>query len=751
MKKLKYIGLVMLVLFLLAVLPFSAFAAEGWQQNEEGHWTYIENNEKVTGQWVKWSDNSLRFVDKEGILVISNWINYQSNRYYVNNEGKRYEDSWFNITTNPSQPGRKQTITWYYAGSDGIILKNGWYLIDKSWYYFYPGGNSPRNVFFNIGDKRYYVDENGARRQDGWFSVTSVNSAGISYTNWYYADSDGVLLRNGWHELQGKSYYFDINGNSPRNNWVNIDLNRYYVDADGVRMQNGWFSIEGVNGYGQKFENWYYADSDGLIKRWGWNQIGENWYYFDNNGISYRSRWYVDGKKKRYYLDADGILKANGWFSVTAGNAANNNLKTTWYYADENGAICQDGFYEIAGKMYYFDVNGNMMRNWWRNRPSGEKRYVGDNGALYENEWFSISGLDGNGASYTRWYYAGNDGKIYQDGWYTINEKKYRFKSGGELVTGWNGNDDESNLYYCGEDGARVYGWQWLKIPDDWSDDNEAVSEYISNYGEYAYFYFDPQSGKKKYSTSGTYRELKVDDKVYCFDSKGIMQMGWVLVKNASPAIKGYRYYVSSAETFSLEKAGVRLENTWLMLESPENIDGGSDKGKYYFASGGEPVCGVSGKYKIKKINGMQYAFDVYGNAAWGLLEIDNAFYYFGDSDKNCAGVTGRCSLADGTDNGKSIYRFDSSGKGFTGIKDGYFYYNGKLQKADPAARYEVFDVPETGLRLINSSGKVMKQAKVKDGDGGEWKTNTSGIITQFGSDCVTQIVEPEATAIAPD
>lgn len=56
------------------------------------------------------------------------------------------------------------------------------------------------------------------------------------------------------------------------------------------------------------------------------------------------------------------------------------------------------------------------------------------------------------------------------------------------MVTGWNGNDDESNLYYCGEDGARVYGWQWLKIPDGWSDDNEAVSKYISNYGEYAFF-----------------------------------------------------------------------------------------------------------------------------------------------------------------------------------------------------------------------------------------------------------------------
>lgn len=109
------------------------------------------------------------------------------------------------------------------------------------------------------------------------------------------------------------------------------------------------------------------------------------------------------------------------------------------------------------------------------------KRYVGDNGALYENEWFSISisGVDGNGASYTRWYYAGNDGRIYQDGWYTINEKKYRFQSSGEMVTGWNGTDDESSLYYCGEDGARRYGWQWLKIPDDWSDDNDVATNIL--------------------------------------------------------------------------------------------------------------------------------------------------------------------------------------------------------------------------------------------------------------------------------
>lgn len=751
MSRKRYIQVTSLILFFLLINTFRGYAADGWIQNQEGRWSYILNNKKVTNQWLSSPDGGLCFVDGGGFLITSNWVIYQNNRYYVNNEGKRYENSWFSIITNPTQPNGLKTITWYYAGPDGVILKDGWYQLEGDWYYFYPGGNSPRKTFFNVDDKRYYVDETGARKQDGWFSTTTANGGDISYTNWYYATHDGTLLRGGWYDLEGQYYYFDANGNSPRKNWVNIEQNRYYVDANGVRMQNGWFSIEGLNGNSQKYENWYYANTDGLIKRWGWNQIGENWYYFDNNGISYRSRWYVDAKKERYYLDENGVLKADGWFSITTGNTAANSLQTVWYYANENGAVLRDGYHEIAGKKYYFDINGSMARNWWQNTSSGEKRYVGDNGALYENEWFSISGIDGNGASYTRWYYAGNNGKIHQDGWYNINEKKFRFSSNGQLVTGWNGTDDESNLYYCRGDGARVYGWQWLKIPEEWSDDNEIVSNYISNYGEYAYFYFDPQSGKKKYSTSGTYRELNVDDKIYCFDSKGIMQMGWIPVNITNPAVKGYRYYVSNVETASSKKLGERLENTWMELKSPEYIDGSFDQGRYYFMSDGEPVCGVPGKYKIKKINGMQYAFDVYGNVAWGLLEIDSEFYYFGDSEKNCAGVTGRCSLADGTDNRKSVYRFNSSGKGITGIKNGYFYYKGKLQKADPLAIYEVFDVPETGLRLINSSGKVMKQANVRDGDRGEWKTNASGMIMQFGSDYVAQIVEPEATAIAPD
>ena len=47
-------------------------------------------------------------------------------------------------------------------------------------------------------------------------------------------------MTDGWHELDGITYYFDKNGNSPRKRWVNLEDNRYYVDDTGELMK-GWF------------------------------------------------------------------------------------------------------------------------------------------------------------------------------------------------------------------------------------------------------------------------------------------------------------------------------------------------------------------------------------------------------------------------------------------------------------------------------------------------------------------------------
>ena len=78
------------------------------------------------------------------------------------------------------------------------------------------------------------MDENGARMAPGWFSIDNVNSKGQTYTNWYYVNEDGSLLRDGWHELEGMTCYFDANGTSYRNRWFNLNDARYYVAGNGA-------------------------------------------------------------------------------------------------------------------------------------------------------------------------------------------------------------------------------------------------------------------------------------------------------------------------------------------------------------------------------------------------------------------------------------------------------------------------------------------------------------------------------------
>ena len=108
--------------------------------------------------------------------------------------------------------------------------------------------------------------------------------------------------------------------------------------------------------------------------------------------------------------------------------------------------------------------------------------------------------------------------------------------------------------------------------------------------------------------------------------------------------------------------------------------------------------------------------------------------------------MTGKVRLADGIDSGLSEYYFDNKGVGITGIKDGSFYYNGKLQKADRSAKYEAFDIPGTGKRLVNSSGEIVKGRKVTDGNDQKWEVSSGGAIRVSGSDETAEIAAPEPT-----
>lgn len=720
---------------------YPIFANSEWRQDTQGQWQYWENDKKVTNRWIEGEGNTWRFAGANGLMAVNNWVNYENERYYVNEEGIRLENKWFSTTSVPNQPHVKSTTTWYYAGNGGKIYRNGWFTIDGYEFYFYAGGNAPKDSVITLESQKYYVDGTTGKAHEGWFEVERLDGKGNPYTTWYYANDDGRLYFEGWVEIDGTFYYFYPGANSPRKAWLNLEDKRYYLNEEGIRQDSGWFSILGVNSSGQEYTNWYYAESDGNIARGGFKQMDGNKYYFDANGLAYRKRWYVTPDKKRYYLDESGILKDSGWFKITTVNTNSGEATDNWYYANLNGSVLTDGIHELDGKAYYFDTNGLMYKNRWRTEKNGKRQYMTKDGVIPRNAWFSISGVRSSGEDYTNWYYADGQGYILKQGWHTIEGREYYINASGVMSSGWfTLNDDD--LYYCDESGARLYGWQKLKIPEEWCSDKESVATYVGKYGEEAYFYFEPTGGKKKYSKSTTYAEISVDDLKYCVDEKGIIQKGWIKKKSISPAIKGYRYYMPAPTDTSVE--GQRAEEHWLKIEGPEDLDGPIEENWYYFNADGEPVCASNNTFLIRTINGKRYAFDKYGRTLYGFLNIEEEIYYFGTADERSI-TTGKAMIDDGLEQGKTKYYFDEKGKGITGIRDGYFYYKGKLQKADSSSKYEVFEVESNEFRLVDSSGKVVKGKKVKDGAGGEWVVSSNGTITQYASTHVADVVEPEA------
>lgn len=91
-------------------------------------------------------DGTLRYVGGDGKIVKDNWVNFENKRYRVKEDGTRYEDYWFSITSIPSLPSAKPVTSWYYAGADGSILKDGWYDLGEV-LLFLPRRELPQKVF----------------------------------------------------------------------------------------------------------------------------------------------------------------------------------------------------------------------------------------------------------------------------------------------------------------------------------------------------------------------------------------------------------------------------------------------------------------------------------------------------------------------------------------------------------------------------------------------------------------------------
>ncbi len=416
-----------------------------------------------------------------------------------------------------------------------------------------------------------------------------------------------------------------------------------------------------------------------------------------------------------------------------------------WQYQDRDGYIVRNEWQKGAdGKYRYLDSSGYIAVSTWID----DEYYVGSDGIMVTDSWLreDCSSETDSGIA---WYYFDSRGQAVKEGWKKIDDVWYYFDDVGVMQTGW----VDENRYYTNESGQMLTGWQLLDPPEDVSYDEDDEEEYdpftqADNDGKYWYYF--KSNGRKvtpDEDSGNEYGTVRIDGDYYCMNSDGALQYGWKNVEGGS-SITSYKYFKSDG----------KMVTGWYSLAAPRGIDDSSDEIHwYYFNSKGVPKAdedGIPTKDDLLTINGKTYLFNNVGNPVYGLRKVylgesedesNYTSYYFGEDDNDCWAHSGKIKVEE--DSGEeNTYYFTSAGRGFTGIKDNYLYYVGKLQVAQND-KYELINVPGKDYAvMVNSSGKVMKSTTVKNSDDIKYKTNSSGQVIEIDGEEVSGVtgIDPE-------
>ena len=291
-------------------------------------------------------------------------------------------------------------------------VKSGWQQIAaNTWIYYDQNGNRDytKTGMQTIGDKVYYLDENGVAQ-----SGTFLAADGKEYVFDAGKGTATLKISDGWNEIDGKWYWYQ-NG-KPYKGWLQRFSGWYYLKEDGT-MTTGWYEVKGVRyyfdengtmvtGWVQDGENWYYMSASGAMQT-GWVQTHTGWYYLGNSGVM-QTGWYVV-KGKWYYSNAAGTMQT-GWV----------NDGKHWYYMNADG-VMQTGWYVVRGHWYYSNAAGTMQTGWVND---GKNWYYTDSNGAMQTGWLRNGG---------GWYYLKSSGAM-ATGWNRVGSYKYYFNGSGAML-----------------------------------------------------------------------------------------------------------------------------------------------------------------------------------------------------------------------------------------------------------------------------------------------------------------------------
>ena len=498
----------------------------------------------------------------------------------------------------------------------------------------------------NTADNASQKNVNG-----NWYLVdnnTGKNLTGfqeIKYQNKvvYYAPSN-AQMQYGWQDINNNRYYFDTFDGAMTTGQKNINGNWYMFDAQGV-LQTGFQRIESQN------KTVYYSeDKDKLGQmQYGQKNIKGNWYMFNDQGIMQTGFVHIPSQGKTVYYSKDKDKLGQMLYGQK-------NINGRWYNFDTYDGAMKTGFVYIPSqnKTVYYDENQSTL---------GQMKYG------FQNI---------NDKTY---YFDTFDGSM-KTGQKNINGNWYMFDDKGVMKVGFVTIPSQNKTVYYSEDKAKLGQMQYGKTGIKGKT-----------------YYFDTFDGAMAVG------EKKIDNHMYLFDSKGIMQIGFHDLDGGKRTV----YYSEAKSNYGQMLYGNQVINGKNYYF--DSTTGAMRKGILVLDKANHTLSYVTNEGTVAKnmrykIDNVEYIFNVAGvlEHSQGEANIAGNWYLFGDNNHVLIGFQ---TLKDG----RKVYYSTDSGQMQFGQRniDGHWYmfdtFNGAMKTG-------FVNIPEQNKTVYYAANGQMQYGK---------------------------------------
>ena len=368
-----------------AYLNSSTELNNGWKLIN-GNYYYYENGDRVINE-VKSINGRIYAFDYDGKMVVNScWHNEKDDCVYSFDKNGELLKGW----------NADHTM---YADNSGKLL-TGLQTIDGKMYYFYY--NVASRDIVSKDKKCLYVIDTKSKTVKETITASGTKWYQTSNGNWFYS-KDGEFVSGDMYIINGEKYVFDVEGVMLKNKVI---YGEGYLDNSGKLNINGWcdgiYFRNGIEGYGAqeidgKYYYWdvngdytyskegvcfvdgayYYYDGKGnrekLVLQNGWMKIHGEYYFVEKGAMTEDSNKIINGTE--YYFDGLGRMLTSCWYGYY--NSVSQEYITV--YLDENGHLTK-GWKVIENQKYYFDKNGCRVEG--KQIIDGKNYLFDSNGAL---------------------------------------------------------------------------------------------------------------------------------------------------------------------------------------------------------------------------------------------------------------------------------------------------------------------------------------------------------------------------------